>query len=115
MSDELVYSVVIFRKDNQHVIIDAGTDYEKCRELHSKLDSQWVDCHKEQLPFRLEEPEITSFEPALIKEIKIMAGSKNSFSNNSHNPYVQRMKKQGFADSFPSQGGLDILDQGFKF
>ena len=123
MSDqsELQYGVIIYRKDGEHILIDVGNDFEKCRELHSKLDTQWEECHKEATPFRMVDPEVTSFEPGLIKEIKIVAGPKSSMNEMGHNPYVQRMKQQGFSASFKGQTRPDLIssigmyDEGYKF
>lgn len=116
--EQLTYSVVIYRKDNNHIIVSETVEYKQAETLWEELQQKWQTAHKEAIPYILKEPEITAFEPGLIFEIKIEAQTMNTINNMNHdNPYVKRMMKQGFSNTFSSQGQnlVDLLDQGRSY
>lgn len=113
---ELSYAVVIYRKDEQHIIALRETDYDKAYKLWEELQHKWISAHKETQPFILKDPEVTCFEPGLIKEIKIepIAGAPVG-QGMEHNPYMKRMQQTGFGAT-QGQGvktGMDLLDNGY--
>jgi hypothetical protein len=115
----LTYGLILYRKDEEHIIVLRSQDYKQCLEAWQALHDKWAEAHKEGKPFVLKEPEVTAFEPGLIKEIKIVVTPPVAVDNiSSDNPYLKTMMQQGFANSFPRQGsqksGLDILDSGYS-
>lgn len=113
--NSLVYSVLIIRKDSEIIEVDKTKDFKESEKLWEELHNKWQEAHKEGIPYVLKKPEITAFEPGLIKEIKIVAMQSGVENVDMNNPYMQKMMKNGFSSTFPNQGrqqGIDILDQG---
>jgi hypothetical protein len=117
----LSYAVVVYRKDNEHIIVQKASDFTEAKKLWRELQEKWVTAHKEVTPFILDGADIlcdiTCFEPGLIKEIKLEAVSGNSTQGMEDNPYMKRMMQQGLAKSLqnPGRTGMDLLDNGYKF
>lgn len=109
--DKMVYSVIIFRSDEKHIIVLESNDYNKCYEKWKFLQNAWVDSAKETKPFVLEDPIVTAFAPSLIYEIKVIPVMAEEMANNSHNPYQQRMNQNGFMNTFPGASGMDLLSR----
>jgi len=117
---ELVYALVVYRKDNEHIIVRRVTDFHEAKKLWTDLQNKWIQAHKDEIPFILDGVDIlcdiTCFEPGLIKEIKLEAVSGNSTQGIQDNPYAKRMLQQGFSKSISPQGraGMDLLDNGYN-
>lgn len=110
--EKLVYGVIIFRQDAQHISAIESTDYDKCYECWKALQSEWATASKEQRPFVLEDPVVTAFSPSMIYEIKLIPVMTEEMSTSaSKNPYASKMATQGFSQSFPSAGGIDLLSR----
>jgi hypothetical protein len=117
---ELSYAVIIYRRDNEHIIVQKVEEFSKAKTLWKQLQDQWVAAHKETVPFILDGADIlcdiTCFDPGLIKEIKLEPVSGTVTTQAEDNPYMKRMMQQGFAKSFQnSTSGIDLLDGGYKF
>lgn len=106
--EKMVYAVIIFRRDSEHIQVIESTDYDKCYEKWKSLQLEWTASAKEQRPFILEDPVITAFTPSVIYEIKLIPVMSEEMISKSHNPYQQRMTQNGFSNMFP-QAGTDLL------
>lgn len=111
MKDKLVYSVVILRQDGNHIQVVESTEYNKCYDKWRSLQIEWASASKEQRPFILEDPVVTAFTPSLVYEIKLIPVMTEEMASKSNNPYQQRMNQQGFGQTFPSAGGIDLLSR----
>jgi hypothetical protein len=107
------YSVVILRRDNEHITVLETEDYDKAYESWTKLYQDWVTCLHEQKSFVMEKPIVTAFDPGLIYEIKVLPVSISKSIRD--NPYTNKMRQEGFSKTFGNYaGGNDILDGGYK-
>ena len=121
--EQLTYAVIVYRKDDEHIIVAKSEDFSEIKKLWTDLKDKWINAHKEVIPFVIDGTDIlcdiTCFEPGLVKEIKIEAVSGNVIQGNTDNPYMKKMMQQGFAGSFQGQGqsraGIDLLDKGYNF
>ena len=104
------YALHIMRRDNNHISVVESANYDETYELYEKLTVQWADCIKEQKPFSLKSPVVTTFDPGLIYEITILPVMIEQPSNRHDNPYQQKMIKEGFGNQF----GQNILDGGYR-
>lgn len=104
---DMVYSVVIFKNNQDHLHILESGNYEKCYLEWKRLHLLWTECSKESKPFVLENPIVTAFSPAMIYEISLIPITTKEMSK-SHNPYNNQMRDQGFSRTFPNQG-RDLL------
>jgi hypothetical protein len=106
--EKMVYAVVIFRTDSQHIQIMESADYDKCYEKWKFLHTEWTASTKEQRPFILEDPIVTAFTPSVVYEIKLLPIMSEEMSVKSNNPYQQKMNQSGFSNMF-AQSGTDLL------
>lgn len=104
------YALHIMRRDGNHISVLESTEYDKTYELYEKLAKQWADCIKEQRPFSITQPVVTSFDPGLIYEITVLPVMAEQPSTKYDNPYHQKMVKEGFGNQF----GQNILDGGYR-
>lgn len=110
--EKLVYGVIVFRSDGQHIQAIESTDYDKCYERWKALQSEWAVAAKEQRPFVLEDPVVTAFAPSMIYEIKLIPVMTEEMAQTaSKNPYASKMATQGFSQAFPGAGGIDLLSR----
>jgi len=113
-----VYATIIHKKGSlESIIVKESEDFDSCFKLWDELTKLWGECVKESMPFVLKDPIVTSFDPGLILEISVvpLQTTNNSFSSSNHNPYANKMKQDGFAETMRSYtSGPDILDRGYK-
>lgn len=108
--NKLVYGVVIFRTDGEHISVLEDPNYDKCFECWKKIQGDWAVSAKEQQPFVLLSPVVTAFAPALIYEIKLIpVNTQEIAAKASNNPYFAQMSEQGFSKSFSSN--VDLLQR----
>lgn len=111
--EKLIYRLFILRSDFQHISICETEDFDQIKSTWRKLTDSWKDSVKNQVPFELESPEITSFDPGLIREIKIIAIPEEiSKKTNTNNPYFEKMKQEGLLDTMKFTG--ELQDGGYK-
>lgn len=95
MAPELIYKIVIYRVDGNHLEAFESEDLKQVQNMFKGLDHEWVTSTAEKRPFRMPEPLMHSFAPSLISEIKVESMSKEEYQKQS-NPYYKQMKKDGF-------------------
>ncbi len=105
-----LYALHILRRDEQHISVLESDNYDKVYEMYTEITNLWADCVKNSLPFSLKSPVVTTFDPGLIYEIKILPIMVEQTSSRYDNPYHQRMVKQGLGTSIPIP---PILDEGY--
>jgi len=89
-----IYKVLIFRADGNHMEVFESDDYKMVEKVYEGLNIEWVASTAEKRPFRMPPPEMHSFIPALITEIKVESVSKEEYHTQS-NPYYKQMQKNG--------------------
>lgn len=112
-----VYGLWILRKDEGHIEVVQSINYDEVFEAYNKVTLQWESCIKDQTPFKLTKPIVTTFDPGLIYEITIRPMTETT-SSRYENPYQQNMIKNGFSNTFrqpqvPTTAG-DLLDGGYR-
>lgn len=95
MASDRIYKIVIFRVDGNHMDVFESDDFKKVEIMYNGLNSEWVESTAEKRPFRMPPPELHSFLPALISEIKVQSISRDEYTQMS-NPYYKQMQKDGF-------------------
>lgn len=108
-----VYELTLFRRDGAHINITQDTNFEEINSLWIELTERWASAIKEQRPFILNRPVVTSFDPGLIYEITVRPLVETSRAN-LNNPYYQDMLEKGLGQSLQRQPG-NILDGGYKY
>lgn len=93
-----VYKVLIYRADNNHIEAFESDDFKLVQTMYKGLEHEWVASSAEKRPFRMPEPEMHSFAPALITEIKVESMSKDEYLK-SENPYYKQMQKGGLTNA----------------
>lgn len=91
-----IYKVLIFRVDGNHMELLESDDIKAVQALYEGLNIEWVESTAEKRPFRMPPPEMHSFVPALISEIKVESMSKEEYHKQS-NPYYKQMQKDGLS------------------
>ena len=104
---KLLYALHILRRDDGHISVLESTDYNKVFEEYQKLVKNWTDSATEQKPFSLTSPVVTSFNPGLIYEIKIVPITAQQPSSRYDNPYHQQMVSKGLNNVSPQSPVLD--------
>jgi hypothetical protein len=64
--------------------------------VYNGLYMEWVASTAEKRPFHMSPPEMHSFLPALVSEIKVQSMSKEEYHKQS-NQYYQQMQKSGLS------------------
>jgi len=106
----LVYGIVIFRTDGNHISVLEDPNYDKCFDCWKKVQMDWATAVKEQQPFILTNPIVTAFSPSLIYEIKLIpVNTKENVAKSNNNPYYAQMNEQGFSKSFSNN--VDLLQR----
>jgi len=112
------YGVWILRSDGEHITALETDKYDKAHELWLKLTDNWEDAVKNNKPFRLTAPVVTSFAPSLIVEITIKPLTTPAEESKYQNPYQQAMRKQGLSNMLNGGGANgvnpDLLDGGYR-
>lgn len=112
-----IYDLLILRKDDQHITVLESPKYDEVFERYNEVKSQWANCIKDQTPFELTKPIVTTFDPGLIYEITIRLVTETT-SSRYENPYENQMRKNGFSSMLnrPPRAMLDgdLLDGGYK-
>lgn len=106
-----LYSLMILRRDGEHINVCESTNYDEVFERYKEVRSRWASCIKENEPFELLKPIVTSFDPGLIYEITVRPIIETT-SSRFDNPYQQEMMKKGLANTIRTQP--EILDGGYK-
>lgn len=109
---EKMYELTLFRRDGNHINILQSTSFEELNILWVELTERWASAVKEQRPFILNRPVVTSFDPGLIFELTVRPLVETSRAN-LNNPYYQDMLEKGLGNSLQNPG--NILDGGFKY
>lgn len=114
--EKQVYEVVIFRVDNQHIILMQTINFDDAVEKWKEINTNWEDSLSSKKPFKLMQPIVTSFDPGLISEIQVRPLTKVDASKYD-NPYQKQMMKVGLSNMAHQTGGHPInsnmLDEGY--
>lgn len=104
---DLIYKIVLYRADGNHMEIFESDDLKKVETMYKGLDHEWVTSTAEKRPFR-HPTEMHCFHPSLISEIKVESMSKEEYHKRS-NPYYKQMQRDGFSgainQNFNNNGG----------
>jgi hypothetical protein len=106
------YVCVILRKDGEHIAVLESTDYDKVYDEYTRITTEWTRCVKENIPFSLKSPIVTTFDPGLIYEIKLNPVVETTASSRNDNPYAKQMQRNGLSAMHPFTG--ENLDQGYR-
>jgi hypothetical protein len=105
------FSLVLLRKDQDHIHILETQNEKEVLVVWKELVNAWKTCVKEVIPFTLDKPLVTAFDPGLISEIKILTKEMGL----SDNPYKKEMLDKGFGNTLNNYTRTsDILDSGYK-
>jgi hypothetical protein len=114
-----VYSLLVLRKDDQHIELLESNNYDEIFERYKEVKDHWAQCIKDQAPFELLKPVVTVFDPGLIYEITIKLVTETP-SSRYENPYQQQMQKQGLTSMINNRRPQvataegDLLDGGYR-
>lgn len=109
------YEVIIFRMDNNHILFLQTLSFDEAVDRWKELNTNWEDSLSNKRPFKLMQPLVTSFDPGLIKEIRVQPLMKVEESK-YNNPYQQKMMKEGLSGMLQQKGNAinpNMLDEGF--
>lgn len=112
-----LYGVILLRTDGNHIVIEEFDTFEKAHTKWDELATYWVTCLKEKVPFRVEAPIVTAFDPTFVYEIIIKPKTIKVNSNtSSKNPYYRDMMQNGLTKSLNKNTGAtgDLLDHGYS-
>jgi hypothetical protein len=113
-----VYSLLILRKDDQHIELLESSNYDEVFERFKQVKADWAQSIKDKAPFELLKPVVTVFDPGLIYEITIKLITETP-SSRYENPYQKQMERNGLSSMINSrragatQEG-DLLDGGYR-
>jgi hypothetical protein len=105
-----IYALYIMRRDENHIIVIESSNYDKVYELYKNLTENWELCVKNQKPFSINEPVVTTFDPGLIYEITVRPVVVEQNLSKYDNPYQKKMLEKGLGNTFPTSS---ILDNGY--
>lgn len=105
-----LYALYVMRRDDNHIIVVESHNYDEVFEAYKKLTETWALSVKEQKPFSLSSPVVTTFDPGLIYEITVRPIMSEQPISKYENPYQQKMMKQGLQNTL----GSDVLDSGYR-
>jgi len=91
-----IYKILIFRVDGNHMEVFESDDLKAVENLYHGLNTEWVESSAAKRPFHMPPPELHSFSPSLITEIKVESMSKEEYHKQS-NPYYKQMQKDGLS------------------
>jgi len=112
------YALFILRKDEQHIEVLMSSNYDEVFERYKEVSSKWAQSIKDQSPFELLKPVVTSFDPGLVYEVTIKLMSETPASR-YENPYQKQMEKNGLGSMLnrrpqPTAPQGDLLDEGYR-
>jgi len=107
-----IYELTLFRRDGGHINVTQSNNFEEVSSLWTELTERWAIAIKEQKPFILNKPVVTSFDPGLIYEITVRPLVETSRAN-LNNPYYQDMLDKGLGNTLQKTNGL--IDGGYKY
>lgn len=113
-NNQVMYEVVIYRKDNGPKLIFTAEKLEEAKQVWQMLTKDWTESVKEQKPLVLESPEFTSFDPGLILEIKV---NETTINMDARNKYAQQTVNKGFSETFQKNtnvGKSELMDNGYS-
>lgn len=105
-----LYALYIMRRDENHIIVVESHNYDEVFEAYKKLIEAWTTSVKEQKPFSLSSPVVTTFDPGLIYEITVRPIMPEQTVSKYDNPYQQKMMKNGLQSMLQP----DVLDGGYR-
>lgn len=105
-----IYALYIIRKDIGPMSILEDDNYDKVYERWVELKENWTTAVKEKIPFEINKPIITVFDPGLVDEITLKPVVETTASR-YQNPYHQDMVKNGLSNSLKPYHP-DIKDDG---
>ena len=106
------YVLMILRRDGNHIAVTESPDYDKTVDEYKELTSKWAACIKEQIPFAMMKPVVTTFDPGLIYEITITPVVETP-ANRHDNPYAKEMRSKGLGAMQARTLG-ENLDEGYR-
>ena len=109
-----LYEVWIIRYNDEPISILATDKYDTAYERWTELKDIWINAIKEKIPFVLEKPLVTAFDPGTIKEVTVRPVMKVAESK-YENPYQQSMLQNGLTKTLRNPGNIlssEILDEG---
>lgn len=115
MESKAAYAVLIIRRGgNENLNVLETENFDEAHALWKELTDKWVSCLKETMPFVLEKPLVTAFDPGTVVEIQVVPFLPKKSTNN--NPYANKMREEGFTETFrkTAASGGDLLDSGYK-
>lgn len=110
------YEVIIYRVDNNHILFMQTLKFDEAVDKWKELNTNWEESLSAKKPFKLMQPLVTSFDPGLIKEIRVQPLIKVDESKYD-NPYQQKMMKEGLSGMFQNKGNAinpNMLDEGYS-
>ena len=111
VTPQKIYTLVLYRKDMAHMTILETADEKEANAVWKELVTSWKTCVKEKVPFTLDKPFVTAFEPGLIHEIKVIITETTL----SDNPYRTEMNDKGFGTTLNQYTRTsEMLDSGYK-
>lgn len=100
-----LYSVLILRHDQQHVIIVQTDNKDEARNAYTELVDKWSLALKESQPFLIDNGITASAtDPKMISDIRLEATAINNRIN-PNNPFMQEMQSNGFSNTFSKYRG----------
>jgi len=92
-------------------------NFDLAHQKWKELADKWVKCLHEKLPFILESPIVTAFDPTFVYEIIVKPQTVSSNLESSvNNPYTKDMLANGFTNTFAknSLNSNGLLDRGYN-
>ena len=105
-----IYMLVILRRDGRDIVVSESQDYDKMFEEYKEIASKWASCIKDNVPFALMKPVVSTFDPGLIYEITITPVVETP-ANRYDNPYAKKMRREGLG---AMQTLSENLDEGYR-
>lgn len=105
-----LYALHVLRRDGAHISVLESVNYDEVYDSWKELKERWTKCVQESLPFELNKPLITTFDPNLIYEITVKPVVETMANDKNYNPYKEQMHKEGFSNTF----GKSAMSSGIK-
>lgn len=110
MEQKIKYNVIVMKKAQDHIFMIETENYDEAYKVWKETKDKWTNAIKEQIPFELESPIVTAFDPGMIYEITLVP-IEAATNVNSNNPYKRNAQAKGFSNTFGANG---MLDQGYQ-
>lgn len=111
-----IYEVWIVRYQDEPISVLTTDKYDSAFDKWKELTSIWTSAVKDKIPFVLESPIVTAFDPGTIKEVTVRPVIKVAESK-YNNPYQQQMMKDGLTNTLRNSGNIinpNLLDEGYQ-